>query len=531
MAACAIVRRPSDLYNLGGAMSWTDGYVNEVGYTYGYYRDLSPLTLDLALTYQSHVSRPKHKLRYLELGFGQGLSLNMHAAAMDGEFWGTDFNPAHAAHARELAEVSGNGARIFDQSFAEFADRPDLPEFDVIALHGIWSWISDANRQVIVDIIRRKLVPGGVVFMSYNILPGWSATLPLRQLLLLHAELADKSASSMTTRIDNALAFAQILNEHGASYFRVQPAAAEWLKMMSGQDRGYLAHEYFNADWHPMTFADAARQLENSKLSFVASAHMIDHWDLLNLSAEQQNLMNRIEHPVLRETVRDYCMNRQFRRDVWVKGPRRLTNFQQAETLKATRFILIVRPEDVPYKAQGAVAEANLTPELYRPVIEVLAKNAYAPKTAGEIAAALPDMSFQQVVQALVMFTGLGHVSTTQSDEQALAAKTKTDALNDHLILRAVLGETVPFLTSPLTGGGILVQRFEQLFLKSLRQGQTTPEDWAIEAWRALALRGECLIKNGQPVTSGEEIMIEMTVQAREFADKRLPILKALMMI
>jgi len=33
-------------------------------------------------------------------------------------------------------------------ALAEFVARDDLPEFDVIALHGIWSWISAENRAV-----------------------------------------------------------------------------------------------------------------------------------------------------------------------------------------------------------------------------------------------------------------------------------------------------------------------------------------------------------------------------------------------
>jgi len=43
-----------------------------------------------------------------------------------------------------------------------------LPDFDYIGLHGIWSWISDENRQVIVDFIRKKLKVGGVLYISYN---------------------------------------------------------------------------------------------------------------------------------------------------------------------------------------------------------------------------------------------------------------------------------------------------------------------------------------------------------------------------
>jgi hypothetical protein len=47
-------------------------------------------------------------------------------------------------------------------------------------LHGIWSWVSEDNRQIILDFIDRKLKPGGVLYLSYNTQPGWSAFMPLR---------------------------------------------------------------------------------------------------------------------------------------------------------------------------------------------------------------------------------------------------------------------------------------------------------------------------------------------------------------
>ena len=65
-------------------------------------------------------------------------------------------------------------ANLSDESFEEFCRRQDLPDFDFIGLHGIWSWVSDKNRQVIVDFIRRKLKVGGVVYVSYNTQPGWA---------------------------------------------------------------------------------------------------------------------------------------------------------------------------------------------------------------------------------------------------------------------------------------------------------------------------------------------------------------------
>ena len=103
--------------------------------------------------------------------------------------------------------------------FAEFAARSDLPQFDIIGLHGIWTWISDENGRVIVDLIRRRLRPGGIVYISYNCLPGWAASMPLRHLMKLHADFAAES-SGMLVKLDGAVAFAEQVIDSGAQFFR-----------------------------------------------------------------------------------------------------------------------------------------------------------------------------------------------------------------------------------------------------------------------------------------------------------------------
>ena len=320
-------------------MDWTAGYVTEIDYVYGYYRELCPGVLRLACL-SAGVAPPAGKpLRYLELGYGLGLSLNIHAAAILGEFWGTDFNPGHVAHARALADASGSGAKLLDDTFAEIAARPDLPEFDIIALHGIWSWISDENSRVVIDLIRRKLRVGGIVYISYNCLPGWAPTLPLRHLMKLHADLAAE-VTGMVAKLDGALAFAQQVIDSGALYFRRNPAVGERLKEIAGQNRNYLAHEYFNEDWRVTTFSDVAKCLDDAKLSFVASAHLLDHVEAVNLTAEGNKLLAGIKHPILRQSVRDYFVNQTFRRDVFIKGPRRLSGLEQHDIMRSQAFAL-----------------------------------------------------------------------------------------------------------------------------------------------------------------------------------------------
>ena len=149
---------------------WNAGYVTEIGYPYGYFPELCPLRSELAFLNKG-IRLPEIKTA-CELGFGQGLSTNIHAAGTQVEWHGTDFNPAQAGFAQELAEASGSKADLRDEAFDEFCNRKDLPDFDFIGLHGIWSWVSEENRQLLVDFIRRKLKVGGIVYVSYNSLPG-----------------------------------------------------------------------------------------------------------------------------------------------------------------------------------------------------------------------------------------------------------------------------------------------------------------------------------------------------------------------
>jgi SAM-dependent methyltransferase len=506
---------------------WTAGYVTELEYTYGYYRELSPSLLRLACLSASVAPPSTKQLRYLELGYGQGLSINIHAAALDGEFWGTDFNPTQVANARALAEASGSGAKLLEDSFADFATRLDLPDFDIIGLHGVWTWISDENGRIIVDIIRRKLRAGGILYISYNCLPGWAPSMPLRHLVKLHTDFGAE-ATGMRAKLNEALAFAQQVIDSGAFYFRGNPAVAERLKKMSEQDRNYLAHEYFNRDWRVMAFSDVARWLDDAKLSFIASAHLLDHVEAVNLSESGQKLLSGISHPVLRQSVRDYFVNQQFRRDVFVKGTRRLSPLEQIEAFRQHAFVLAMHASDVPMKVVGSLGEAALSEPVYRPIIHALADDGHAPKSMEQIAAhpTLRSVSLPQVTQALLVLTGAGYINPAQ--EPSRQGRARCAALNRHICELARSSANVTFLASPVCASGVLVSRFQQLFLLAGQDGRKSPKDQAQFVWDLLAAQGQRIIKDGKTLESAEQNLDEILKQATEFADKRLPVLKGL---
>lgn len=510
---------------------WTAGYVADIGYTYGYYTELNPQRIALAFLNQGLVFPEVGTA--CELGFGQGVSANIHAAASVTQWHGTDFNPAQASFAQELAHASGAPAHLVDDAFADFAQRADLPDFDYIGIHGIWSWISDTNRQIMVDFIRRKLKVGGVLYISYNTLPGWAAFAPMRHLMTEHAEVLGAEGRGILSRIDGAIDFADQLMAVNPLYARANPLVGDRIKKLKEQNRHYLAHEYFNRDWHPMHFATMADWLAPAKLSYAGSANYLDHVDAINLTTEQKAFLATIPDPMFKQSVRDFIVNQQFRKDYWVKGARRLSPLEKADRLQQQRVLLAQPRADVSFKVQGSLGEATLTESIYGPILDALAD--HKPKTLGQLEQALQGkgpngsaITSAQLIEASLLLSAMGVLVNVQDEATTQKAKKTTDKLNAHLMRKAISSSDTAFLASPVTGGGINVPRFQQLFLLAKQQGQRTPEDYAQDAWRRLAALGQKLVKDGKTLDTAEENLAELSVKATAFADKQLPILKAL---
>lgn len=505
---------------------WSAGYVADVGYTFGYYTELNPLRIKLA--FLNHGLVFPESGTACELGFGQGLSTNLQAAASVCKWYGTDFNPSQAACAQEFANVSGSNAQVFDESFDEFAKRSDLPEFDFIGLHGIWSWISDENRQIIVEFIRKKLKVGGVLYISYNTLPGWATFAPMRHLMTEHAEIIGSEGRGIVSRIDDAIEFADKLLATNPAFSRANPLVGDRIKKIKEQNRHYLAHEYFNRDWHPMHFLTMAKWLESAKVSFACSANYLDHIDAINMTPDQQTFLQEIPDVMFRESVRDFVVNQQFRKDYWVKGPRRLSSIERSEILRVQRVVLTTPRADISLKINAAIGEVKMSEPIYDPILDYLADHKVRTLAQIENHAAKHQINFGQAIQAVMILIGANHLNPVQDDNVIHKAKKHSDLINQAIMNKARSSGDISYLASPVTGGGVFASRFNQLFLLAIASGRKQPDDWAKFVWEILSIQGQKLLRDNKALESDEENLNELTTQAKVFGEKQLPILKAL---
>ena len=482
---------------------WSKGYVSDLTYSHGYYHELAPSFLRFFLLQNGFANTSQNDdYSYCELGYGQGVSANLHAAANPrGRCWGTDFNPDHALFAQCLARQAGVEATWMARGFEELLDD-DLPSFDFITLHGVWSWIDASARHAVVEFIRRRLKLGGIVYMSYNVMPGWATEKPLRDLMWLHTELAGGQGESTASRIQGAIAYADRLRKGNAAYFEQFPRAGQMLDDMSRDDRHVVAHEYFNRSWHIAYFADLAQSLEAAGLSFACSVHKSDLVGEVALRRQACRLPAGDMNAALRETTNDFLLHRRFRRDVFVRGAARLQPAEQEAMLREVGLVLLRPADTIGATVQTPYGQVALDRAVLGSMLEQLA-GASEPVTLGRIidATGHPASSVFAVAGALV---AQSQAFPVFAGDASCASQARARHLNRAIAQRARIDDTLRYLASPLTGHGLEVNHLHRLFLLGLEEGVREPADLAAFAdpWaQALAPgegRGQALIERAQ---------------------------------
>lgn len=490
--------------------NWSKGYVADLTYSHGYYHELSPAFLRFFLLMNGLANASGGgDYHYCELGYGQGVSANLHAAANPrGRFWGTDFQPDHALFAQGLARQAGVQAGWMAHGFEELLDA-DLPDFDMVTLHGVWSWINAAARHAIVEFLRRKLKVGGVVYLSYNVMPGWSAEKPLRDLLWYHTELAGARGDSTDRRIQASLEFAQRLRTGKAAYFEQNPKAGQMLDDMMRDDIHVVAHEYFNRSWHITYFADLAEQFEAAGLNFACSVHKSDLVGEVLQRRQACGLPAKDANIGLRETTNDFILNRRFRRDIFVRGADRLPKPERQALLRQVSLALLRPASSISSNVQTPYGSVSLDPAITRQMLQML-EAAGAPVPLGRLIdeGGLADVPIERVFETAAALVAQNHAFPVFPDDVERAGESRAQALNGVIAERARHDDTVRYLASPVTGHAIETQQADRLFLLAWGQGARTPEALAetVFPWqRALAgatdddaLRSDLLARAGQ---------------------------------
>ena len=285
-----------------------------------FFRELSPVWLNYVAALNGIEPRKVDAaFTYLELGCGFGQTVTVNAAAFPrGNFHACDINEAHVSAARRYAETVGVRNVEFHHASFDELDTRDLPTFDFVVLHGVYSWVDDAAKCAIRNIIRRASKAGGLVYLSYNCYPGWAIEVPLRRLF---GELAQTGCTDMRARIGTALDALRRLDAADLRYFDAHAPARAAVFSYTGAPIAYLAHELLNESWQALYSLDVADDMHEAGLRYVGSATLADNHLELVMSADAARSIASLPTSRQRRLAEDFAVNRYFRRDVFVRGP------------------------------------------------------------------------------------------------------------------------------------------------------------------------------------------------------------------
>ena len=507
---------------------WDEGYVTDVAYTRDFYREITPVWLTTASLMLGHRSPDLAKpFSYADIGCGHGFTaLVVAATCPHADVWGFDFNPAHIEFANRLADQAGlRNVRFVESSFAELTRRV-LSDFDFMVAHGVLSWISPKNRRFVLSTVAKRLKPGGLVYLSYNVTTGWAAMMPLRRLMRM-LTLASQERTDIA--VSGVLDFVNRLKDAGALFFPAHPHLEKWLADMRKLDARYIAHEYLNEDWHPLSFADIASEMHEAKCDYIGSATLAENINTAAVPPGVSLLLAETRDPVLRETLRDIGCAQSFRRDLYRKGVAPMPGPEQQMRLHELTIagLGVAMPEAGPIFTTpiGAITGR---PELYQPLIEMLESE----QVSIEQAAQSPANASRPLVELLQVFSLLiagGYAHPVLPSNGTDARRHACQRLNLAIAQANAHTAELPQLASPVIGSAVGGDILETLIAGALLDGgPADPEALTTDLLTALARTGRNVQRDGQPITdlADREHIVGEAVGA--FLSRRLPVLQKL---
>ena len=426
-------------------MSNSAGYVQDVSYPAHFHREIQPLWLATLTRFLGSappdLNRP---YSYCELGCGVGINLLV-AAATDpqGQFVGVDFNERHLAVARDAAAFMGlTNIRFMQADFRSFA-RDNSLHFDFIVSHGVWSWISAAQQQAILQLVHQSLKPRGLCYLHYMCHPGATQMLPLQKLLI---EAARELPGSSEQQLQAGLELLSQMDAAGA--FHDQPRLRAGLQTLQQQNLAYLAHDLLAEHWRPQHSVDMHRLLGQAGAVQLGSADPFENLEAMSIPGNLQPLLARPSSPAVRETFKDLARHQHQRRDLFQRDPVRLSPAEQLAGMDAVRFQRLPgAPAAGPVPFATPIGDIQGPAQIFTPLLAALAKD---PASFGELRR-LPAFTGQlgMLSQALQMLIWGGHVHPLREGSAANAGQ--IDKLNQWIDRQRLAIQLVPACATAVT--------------------------------------------------------------------------------
>jgi SAM-dependent methyltransferase len=342
----------------------------------------------------------------LELGCGTGGNIIPWAERYPGSrFVGIDIANTHVEMAQRVADklaLKNLDLRVGDIATCDI----NTGAYDYIVCHGVYSWVSEDVQRRILEVCKAALSPNGVVFLSYNVLPGWRQRGLIRDIMMYGASL--ESSDEPELKLQSAARFLGLVassrKKKDDLYGRyLQEAIAR----LQGSDSSYLFHEFLEENNSPCLFSDFIQRAQAVGLQFLSEARPAFMFSD-DLGEEETRFLESLGDDVVkREQALDIFRNRMLRETLLCHDDRPLKRDLRASVFRSLVFSTEYRQngsegKDVRFRDLTSGGEVSLPKGIGTLVLSAIGE-------AGPTGTELPDL-LRRVAEKGLPSSGEGEV-------------------------------------------------------------------------------------------------------------------------
>ncbi len=396
---------------------------------------------------------------YCELHCGSAVTATLLAASNPlGEFHALDPRGTALAQARSLAKAGGVKNISFHQIGVEESLGANFGPFDYIIVNGIYTWVPLRERALILSFVRKFLKPGGAVYVSYNARPGWNRLDPFRRIFREASRGLRVDTADQLRRAQDI--YVQLANTKAASILATG-VDANVLAQLDSAPLEAIAADYANEFADPLYVTDVASDFAAIDCVLAGASDIAESVPVLAPHEPFKSLFEKMPTQAGRELVKDFLRDTRLRRDVFVRGGRRLAADNRDMVLNGLAFALEQTAPAVRYKMAVPFGIMEFDNPHSRALVAALAEG---PRTLGQLieAAHARGADAGNVVanvHALLVTSQIRPVHRPTRE----AAK-GAHALQDAIRARAATADAIGYLPSAV-GTAFAVPVADQMFM------------------------------------------------------------------
>ena len=252
--------------------------------------------------------------RVLEVGCNDGANLIPMALCLPAaEFVGCDLSARALDAGRQMiADLALSNITLVDEDLSTLS--PSHGTFDYIVAHGVYSWVPAHVRDALFALASTRLSPNGVMFVSFNALPGCRVRQAAWEVLHAHVDHIEDPR----VRLAEARKLARILADAGKAGHDGDEAVRAEFRAIAQRSDSALCHDDLAVPNEPFYFRDFVAHAARFGLQYLAESDL-HSMSAAGVSADARAFLSTLD-PLSREQYLDFVRLRRFRQSMLQRG-------------------------------------------------------------------------------------------------------------------------------------------------------------------------------------------------------------------